>query len=111
MEPAPFLSDIAEGPEGGRAYWLRAADETRIRVGVWPEGPKGTILMFPGRTEYIEKYGRVAAEFAARGYGMVAVDWRGCGVAAAGVSRSQPAKAVFPVGPFHGRGDRPARAL
>jgi len=80
MEPAPFLSDIAEGPEGGRAYWLRAADETRIRVGVWPEGPKGTILMFPGRTEYIEKYGRVAAEFAARGYGMVAVDWRGQGL-------------------------------
>jgi len=80
MEPAPFLSDIAEGPEGGRAYWLRAADETRIRIGVWPEGDKGTILMFPGRTEYIEKYGRVAAEFATRGYGMVAVDWRGQGL-------------------------------
>ena len=80
MEPAPFLSDIAEGPEGGRAYWLRTTDETRIRVGVWPEGDKGTILLFPGRTEYIEKYGRVAAEFAARGYGMVAVDWRGQGL-------------------------------
>jgi lysophospholipase len=80
MEPAPFLSDIAEGPQGGRAFWLHAADDTRIRVGVWPEGPKGTILMFPGRTEYIEKYGRVAKEFAARGYGMVAVDWRGQGL-------------------------------
>jgi len=80
MEPAPFLADIAEGPEGGRAFWLRAADKTRIRVGVWPEGAKGTVLMFPGRTEYIEKYGRVAAEFAARGYGMVAVDWRGQGL-------------------------------
>lgn len=80
MEPAPFLSDIAEGPDGGRAFWLRAADDTRIRIGVWPEGPKGTIVMFPGRTEYIEKYGRVAAEFAARGFGMVAVDWRGQGL-------------------------------
>ena len=80
MEPAPFLSDIAEGPAGGQAYWLRAGDGTRIRLGVWPEGPKGTILMFPGRTEYIEKYGRVATEFAARGYGMVALDWRGQGL-------------------------------
>jgi len=81
LEPAPYLADIAEGPSGAQAYWLRAADGTRIRLGVWPQGDKGTVLMFPGRTEYIEKYGRVAAEFAARGYGMIAVDWRGQGLA------------------------------
>lgn len=80
MEPAPFLEDIAEGPEGGKAYWLRAKDSTRLRVGVWPAGPKGTILMFPGRTEYIEKYGRLAREFADHGYGMLAMDWRGQGL-------------------------------
>lgn len=80
MEPAPFLQDIAEGPEGARAWWLRAADGTRIRMGVWPAGSKGTILMFPGRTEYIEKYGRFAADMSRRGYGMIAMDWRGQGL-------------------------------
>ena len=80
MEPAPFLEDIAEGPEGGKAYWLRAKDSTRLRLGVWPAGPKGTVFMFPGRTEYIEKYGRLAREFADRGYGTLAMDWRGQGL-------------------------------
>ncbi len=80
MDEAPFYTDLAEGPAGGKAYWLRTRDSTRVRIGVWPAGPKGTILLFPGRTEYIEKYGRVATEYAARGYGMVAVDWRGQGL-------------------------------
>lgn len=80
MEPAPFLQDIADGPEGAKAHWLRARDGTRLRVGVWPAGPKGTILMFPGRTEYIEKYGRLASELADHGYGMLAMDWRGQGL-------------------------------
>ncbi len=80
MEPAPLLADIADGPEGGKAFWIKTVDGTRIRIGVWPSGPKGTVLMFPGRTEYIEKYGRVAKDLSARGYGMVAVDWRGQGL-------------------------------
>ncbi len=83
MDPAPYLDDIADGPEGGRAFWLTTEDGTRIRLGVWPvpEEAKGTILMFPGRTEYIEKYGRFARDMAARGYAMIAVDWRGQGLA------------------------------
>lgn len=80
-EPAPFRSDLAEGPEGGRAEWLRPPDGRRIRVGIWAEGSKGTVLILPGRTEYAEKYGRAAADFAARGYASVAVDWRGQGMA------------------------------
>ncbi|MBY6201156.1 alpha/beta hydrolase [Maritalea mobilis] len=81
LEPAPFLDDIAEGPAGARAWWVTSADGTRLRLGLWPEGEKGTILMFPGRTEYVEKYGRLAADFAAAGYGMAAFDWRGQGLA------------------------------
>jgi lysophospholipase len=80
METAPFFADVAEGPDGARAYWVRSADGTRLRMGVWPEGAKGTVLMLPGRTEYIEKYGRVAGDLAAAGYGMVAFDWRGQGL-------------------------------
>jgi lysophospholipase len=49
-------------------------------MAVWPQGQKGTVLLFPGRTEYIEKYGRAAAEFGARGYATVVIDWRGQGL-------------------------------
>jgi lysophospholipase len=80
-EPAPFLSEIAEGPDGAHAWWVTAADGTRLRLALWPKGERGTILLFPGRTEYVEKYGRLAADFAARGYGMAAFDWRGQGLA------------------------------
>ena len=82
MENAPFFEDIADGPAGGVAHWVTASDGLKIRVGHWT-GPqmKGTILLFPGRTEYIEKYGPAAADFAARGYGVAAIDWRGQGIA------------------------------
>lgn len=80
-DDAPYYSDIAEGPEGVQASWVVAADGTRLRMAVWPTGEKGTVLMFPGRTEYVEKYGRVATDIARAGYGMVAFDWRGQGLA------------------------------
>lgn len=82
IETAPLHDAIARAPEGGRAYWLRAADGPRIRMAAWRgAGQKGTVLLLPGRTEYIEKYGPAAAEMAARGYAMLAVDWRGQGLA------------------------------
>lgn len=79
--PAPFYADIALGPEGGEAFWLTAGDGLRIRAGVWPVGAKGTVLLFPGRTEYVEKYGLSAGDLQARGYATVAIDWRGQGLA------------------------------
>ncbi|MEC3859945.1 alpha/beta hydrolase [Mesobacterium sp. TK19101] len=82
LEPAPFHANLAQGPEGSRAYWLHAADGVRIRVGVFAcEQARGTVLLFPGRTEYVEKYGRTAADFVARGYTVLAIDWRGQGLA------------------------------
>lgn len=81
MEPAPLFADIAEGPPGGRAYWLTAADGLRLRIGYWPvAGAKATVLLFSGRTEGVEKYGRAAADLAARGYGTLTLDWRGQGL-------------------------------
>lgn len=41
----------------------------------------GTVLLFPGRTEYIEKYGITAADLAAAGYATLSIDWRGQGLA------------------------------
>jgi lysophospholipase len=59
MSAAPLFDDIAEGPAGGSALWCEAHDGLRIRIALWrAKAEKGTIFVFPGRTEYIEKYGR-----------------------------------------------------
>lgn len=70
------------GPASGSAYWLTTSDDVRIRIGVWnADHAKGTVLLFPGRTEYIEKYGKAAHALTARGYTTLAIDWRGQGLA------------------------------
>jgi len=81
--PAPLFEDVAGGPAGGTAHWVTTADNTRIRVGHWlPQSEAGgTVMLFPGRTEYIEKYGDAAREFVDRGFACLAIDWRGQGLA------------------------------
>lgn len=87
LPPAPFFQDITGAPEGGRGFWLTTADDVRIRIGHWrAEGrsggkARGTFLIFPGRTEFVEKYGIFAAELNAAGYDAIAIDWRGQGLA------------------------------
>ena len=81
-EAAPLFDDLADAPPGGRAVWLHPADGPRIRAAIWgAHAAKGTVFLFPGRTEYIEKYGRAAGDLAARGYATLVVDWRGQGLA------------------------------
>ncbi len=82
LSPAPLFTDVHPGPDGGVAHWAVTSDGKRIRVGHWPlAGARGTVLLFPGRTEYIEKYGSTAAELAERGLATMAIDWRGQGLA------------------------------
>lgn len=82
LVPAPYFGDVAYGPENGAAYWAQTPDGVRIRLGLWPlSEAKGTVLIFPGRTEFIEKYGQIAQKFAQRGLASAAVDWRGQGLA------------------------------
>lgn len=82
MTPAPYFDKVAFGPVGGAAHWLTTADGLKIRVVHWPRADvKGTVLIFPGRTEYAEKYGDAARELQARGYASLAIDWRGQGLA------------------------------
>jgi len=83
LQPAPLFEDIAQGPAGGAAHWVHASDGLRIRAGHWrpAAAARGTVLLFPGRTEYIEKYGPAAAELAACGFATLTVDWRGQGLA------------------------------
>ncbi len=80
MQAAPYHAEVASGPPGGHAVWRPAADGVRLRVALWPQGQRGTVLMFPGRTEYVEKYSDVARELADRGFASAAIDWRGQGL-------------------------------
>ncbi|MEL7258902.1 MAG: alpha/beta hydrolase, partial [Pseudomonadota bacterium] len=75
---------MAEGPEGGVAYWITATDGVRLRLGVWPgnsEGISGTVFLFPGRTEYVEKYGKTSIDLSRAGLHVAVIDWRGQGLA------------------------------
>ncbi len=81
MESAPLFTDVKGLPDGGQAFWRNCSDGVRIRVAVWQGGDAETVLIFPGRTEYIEKYGPTAQEFLNRGYSVAIVDWRGQGLA------------------------------
>jgi len=76
---APLYLDVADAPKDGRAYWAQTSDGVRIRFGVWP-GAKGYVLIYPGRTEYIEKYGRVISRLNERGLGCIILDWRNQGL-------------------------------
>ncbi len=77
---APFYADVADGPPGAEAFWLTASDGVRIRAVAWRSGRHGTAVIFPGRTEFAEKYGRVAARLAERGLSVLVIDWRGQGL-------------------------------
>ena len=53
----------------------------RLRAGHWSaDAAKGSILLFTGRTEYLEKYGRVARDLTQAGYSILSMDWRGQGL-------------------------------
>ncbi|PYE85823.1 alpha/beta hydrolase [Pseudoroseicyclus aestuarii] len=80
--PAPRLDDIAPAMAGATTCWARAADGVLLRMAHWrPQGPgRGTVLLFTGRTEYIEKYAALASSLAERGFAVATLDWRGQGL-------------------------------
>lgn len=54
----------------------------RIRYARWGQTGnrlKGSVCVFPGRGEYIEKYFEVITELRARGFAVATMDWRGQG--------------------------------
>lgn len=95
MSAAPFHAALADGPPDAQAVWLKAGD-ARIRVVSWKAGAKGTVLLLPGRTECVEKYGRAAGDMVARGYSVITIDWRGQGLA----DRALPDRMSGHVGDF-----------
>lgn len=78
-----------------RTHWLRSEDGTILRAARWEGGPQ-TVLLLPGRTEYIEKYERAAQDFALRGFSVVTLDWRGQGLS----DRALPDRSIGHVASF-----------
>ncbi len=75
-------------PPGGQGDWFRGAGGLRLRAAFWTPStlvaktPRGTVVLSPGRTEPIEKYFEVIGNFLARGFCVLAHDWRGQGLSA-----------------------------
>src|SRR5215813_8712150 len=69
-------------PEGAVTGVLKTRDGISIRFARWPPPSrrKGTVCVFQGRIEFIEKYFEVVRELTARGFAVATLDWRGQGL-------------------------------
>ncbi len=69
-------------PEGVATGALKTPDGVSIRYARWepPSGRKGTVCIFQGRTEFIEKYFELVRDLRARGFAVATLDWRGQGL-------------------------------
>ncbi len=70
-------------PPGGRLVTVPVGG-AELRAAFWQPGeggvPRGTVLLFNGRTEFIEKYCEVIGELIDRGFAVATLDWRGQGL-------------------------------
>lgn len=71
-------------PPGALISAVGAEDGALLRIARWSPGPKslGTVCVFTGRGEFIEKYFETIGELIERGFSVVAMDWRGQGLSA-----------------------------
>lgn len=63
-----------------QTQWVTTQDGKHLRLAIWSDGARGTVHIFSGRTEYIEKYADVIQKLVSRGYAVTAHDWRGQGL-------------------------------
>lgn len=82
-------------PEGAEEHWFEGRGGVRVRVLTAPAAgaARGSILVAPGRTEFIEKYFEVLREAQARGFAVFCIDWRGQGLS--GREAPNPLKGHF----------------
>lgn len=68
-------------PDDGVAGTLTTRDGVSIRYARWrpPPGRKGTVCLFQGRAEFIEKYFETVRDLRTRGFAVATFDWRGQG--------------------------------
>ena len=83
-QPDGKLNDHEENPipDGAQPGLCETPDGRLLRYALWdpPAGSrKGTVCIFEGRGEFIEKYFETVRDLQARGYGVAVLDWRGQG--------------------------------
>jgi lysophospholipase len=69
-------------PLGAQTGYLDIRKGLRLRYASWRSALKdrrGTVCIFPGRNEFIEKYFEVVGELRRRGFAVAIFDWRGQG--------------------------------
>jgi lysophospholipase len=68
-------------PDGVVAGMLKTRDGVAVRYARWhpPPGRKGTVCIFQGRAEFIEKYFETVRDLRSRGFAVATLDWRGQG--------------------------------
>ena len=69
-------------PSGAATGFFPGYDGTPQRYATWgaTRGPRrGTVCIFQGRTEFIEKYFETVADLRRRGFAVAIMDWRGQG--------------------------------
>jgi len=70
----PVPDDVVSGV-------LKTSDGAEIRFARWapPVNRRGTVCLFQGRSEYIEKYFETVRDLRQRGFAVATIDWRGQG--------------------------------
>ena len=69
-------------PSGGTVGSFRGYDGAELRYARWDATRmprRGTVCLFGGRAEFIEKYFEVIADLRRRGFAVATMDWRGQG--------------------------------
>src|ERR1700751_603868 len=69
-------------PDAVVAGTIKTPDGVSLRFARWepPPGRKGTVCLFQGRSEFIEKYFETARDLRARGFAVATFDWLGQGM-------------------------------
>ncbi len=85
-------------PESAVTGMLKTPDGVRLRFTRFqpPAGRRGTVCIFPGRTEWIEKYFETVRDLRSRGFAVALLDWRGQGMS----DRALPDRRKGHVGAF-----------
>jgi len=69
-------------PDNVVSGMLKTPDGMSLRFARFgpPAGRRGTVCIFPGRTEWIEKYFETIRDLRSRGFAVAILDWRGQGL-------------------------------
>jgi lysophospholipase len=83
MPPARLVAHARNPvPIGARVGYFKGFDDAPLRYALWPANRaprRGTVCLFGGRGEFIEKYFETIADLQRRGFSVATMDFRGQG--------------------------------